>query len=145
MNFRKTVFTKIADYLLLNDIWLSWWTLNDSRGNILVTIHGAISSSRFTGQYSRHDSRGNILVTIHGAIFSSRFTVNKTKDTKESHLLNFLCFKMPSYEMLPLIFMGVEMFLFDNSFLNTYLLNSQLNFNIKSLTFNYFIFYKFSS
>ena len=43
------------------------------------------------------------------AMSLSRFTVNKKKDTKESHLLNCLCFKMPSYEMLSLIFMGVEM------------------------------------
>ena len=41
--------------------------------------------------------------------------------------------------MLPLIFMGVEMLLFDNSALKMYLLNTQLNFHIKS--FNYFSFY----
>ena len=35
--------------------------------------------------------------------------------------------------MLPLIFMGVEMLLFDNSVLKMYLLNTQLNFHIKSV------------
>jgi hypothetical protein len=33
---------------------------------------------------------------------------------------------MPSYEMLPLIFMGVEMILFENSVLKMYLLNTHL-------------------
>jgi hypothetical protein len=46
---------------------------------------------------------------------------------------------MPSQEMLPLTFMGVEMLLFDNSVLKNYLLNNtQLYFHITS--FNYFIF-----
>jgi hypothetical protein len=43
--------------------------------------------------------------------------------------------------MLPLIFMGVEMLLFDNSVLKMNLLDSQLNFHIKSLTFNYFEYF----
>ena len=50
---------------------------------------------------------------------------------------------MPSQEMLPLIFMRIEMLLFDISVLKMYLLNSQLNFHIKSLIFNYFIFFIF--
>ena len=41
--------------------------------------------------------------------------------------------------MLPLIFMGVEMLLFDNSVLKMHPLNTQLNFHIKS--FNYFILF----
>jgi hypothetical protein len=57
---------------------------------------------------------------------------------KESHLY-FLCFKMPSYEMLPLLFMGIEMILFDNSVLKLYLLNTHLSFHINS--FNYFILF----
>ena len=40
--------------------------------------------------------------------------------------------------MLPLIFMGLEMLLFDNSVMKMYLLNTQFNFHKKS--FNYFIF-----
>ena len=41
--------------------------------------------------------------------------------------------------MLPLIFMRVEMLLFDNSVLKMYLLNTQLNFHKNS--FNYFILF----
>ena len=70
------------------------------------------------------------------AMPSSRFTVNK-KTTEESYLY-FLCFKMPSYEMLPLIFMGVEMIVFENSVLKMYLLNTH-SFHINS--FNYFILF----
>ena len=44
---------------------------------------------------------------------------------------------MPSYEMLPLIFMEVEMILFENSVLKMYLLNTHLSFHINS--FDYFI------
>ena len=69
----------------------------------------------------------------------SRFTVEKNNDTKESHLLNFLCLEMPSYEMLPVILMGADILLFDNSVLEIYLLYSQLNFYMTSLTFGYFI------
>lgn len=47
---------------------------------------------------------------------------------------------MPSKEILPLISMGAEMFLFDNSVLNMYLLNKQLNF-YKKKSCNYFLFY----
>ena len=50
----------------------------------------------------------------------SRFTVDKN-DTKESHLLNLLSLKRPSYEMLPDIFMGADILLFDNSELKMYL------------------------
>jgi hypothetical protein len=64
----------------------------------------------------------------------SRFTVNK----KESHSY-FPCFKLPSYETLPLIFMGVQMLFFDNSVLKMYLLNTQLIFQINS--FYYFILF----
>ena len=46
---------------------------------------------------------------------------------------------MPSYEMLPLIFMGVEMILFANSVLKMYLLNTHLNFHKHSS--NYFILF----
>ena len=46
---------------------------------------------------------------------------------------------MTSYEMLPLIFMWVEMILFENSVLKMYLLNTHLNFHINS--FNYFILF----
>ena len=46
---------------------------------------------------------------------------------------------MPSYEMLPLIFMRVEMILFWNSVLKMYLLNTHINFHINS--FNYFILF----
>ena len=42
---------------------------------------------------------------------------------------------MPSYEMLPLILMGVEMILFENSVLKLFLLNT--HFHISS--FNYFM------
>ena len=42
---------------------------------------------------------------------------------------------MPSYEMLPLIFMEVEMILFENSVLKMYLLNTHFHIN----SFNYFI------
>ena len=45
---------------------------------------------------------------------------------------------MPSYEMLPLIFMGVEMIVFENSVLKMYLLNTH-SFHINS--FNYFILF----
>ena len=38
---------------------------------------------------------------------------------------------MLSYEMFPLIFMGIEMILFDNSVLKLYLLNTHLSFHIK--------------
>ena len=65
---------------------------------------------------------------------SRRFTVtvNKEKnDTKESHLLNFLYFKMPSWEMFPLLFMGVEM---PFSVLKMYL-NSQLKLPCKVIDF----------
>ena len=41
--------------------------------------------------------------------------------------------------MLPLIFMEVEMILFENSGLEMYLLNTDLNFLINS--FNYFILF----
>ena len=44
---------------------------------------------------------------------------------------------MPSYEMLPFIFLGVEMLLFDNSVLKMYLMNTQLNSHIKSFFFFY--------
>ena len=37
---------------------------------------------------------------------------------------------MPSYEMFPLIFKGVEMILFENNVLKMYLLNTQLNFQL---------------
>jgi hypothetical protein len=50
-------------------------------------------------------------------------------DNKESHLY-FLCFKMPSCEMLPLILMRVEMIVFENSVLKMYLLNTHLSFQI---------------
>ena len=65
---------------------------------------------------------------------SRRFTVtvNKKNDTKESHLLNLLYFKMPSWEMLPLLFMGVEM---PFSVLKMYLLNSQLKLPCKVIDF----------
>ena len=46
---------------------------------------------------------------------------------------------MPSYEMLPLIFMGVEMIVFENSVLKMYLLNTHSSFHINS--FNYFILF----
>ena len=46
---------------------------------------------------------------------------------------------MPSYEMFPLIFMGEEMILFENSVLQMYLLNTHLSFNINSL--NYFLLF----
>ena len=48
---------------------------------------------------------------------------------------------MPSYEMLPLILMGVEMLLFDTSVLKMYLLNTHKEIHINLLTFNYFIFF----
>ena len=43
--------------------------------------------------------------------------------------------------MLPLILMGEDMFLFVIRVLKMYLLNSQLNFHIKSLIFIYLIFF----
>jgi hypothetical protein len=46
---------------------------------------------------------------------------------------------MLSYEMLPLIFMGIEMILFGNSVMKLYLLNTHLRFHINS--FNYFILF----
>jgi hypothetical protein len=42
---------------------------------------------------------------------------------------------MPSYQMLLLIFMKVEMILFENSALKMYLLNTHLNFHIYSFNF----------
>ena len=52
-------------------------------------------------------------------------------------------FQMPSYEMLLLIFMGVETILFENSVLKMYLLNTctHLNFQINSflIVSSYFI------
>jgi len=74
------------------------------------------------GQFPHHNSR----------------EIKKKNDTKESHLY-LLCFKMSSYEMLLLIFMGVEIILFENSVLKMYQLNTQLNFHINSL--NYFILF----
>ena len=71
------------------------------------------------------------------AMPSSRFTVNKKKYTKESHLYSM--FQHNSLEILPLIFMGVEMFLFDNNVLKIHLLNTQLNCHI--MYFNYFILF----
>ena len=68
---------------------------------------------------------------------SSRFTVNKKNYTKESHLYSM--FQHNSWEILPLIFMGVEMFLVDNSVLKIHLLNTQLNCHI--MYFNYFILF----
>ena len=70
------------------------------------------------------------------AISSSKFTIDQISDTKESHLY-FLCFKMPSYEMLPLILMGVEMIVFENSVLKMYLLNTHLSFYRNSFHFVY--------
>ena len=46
---------------------------------------------------------------------------------------------MSSYEMLPLIFMGVEMNVFENSVLKMYLLNTHLSFYRNS--FDYFILF----
>ena len=46
---------------------------------------------------------------------------------------------MPSYEMLPLIFIEVDMILFKHNVLKMYLLNTHLSFHIKS--FNYFILF----
>ena len=48
---------------------------------------------------------------------SSWFIVVKN-NTEESHYS--FGFKMPSYEMLPLIFMEIEMILFDNSVLKIF-------------------------
>jgi hypothetical protein len=87
-----------------------------------------IISRRTLDDFEWKRFRGNFPDIIH----------DKKNDSKESHL-HFLCFKMPSYEMLPLIFMGQEMILFENSVLKMYLLNTHLKFHINS--FNYFILF----
>ena len=43
---------------------------------------------------------------------------------------------MPSYEMFPSIFMGVEMIVFENSVMEMYLLNTHLSFHINSFYIN---------
>jgi hypothetical protein len=42
---------------------------------------------------------------------------------------------MPSYEMLPLIFMGVEIILFENNILKMYLLNTHLSLHMNGVFF----------
>ena len=62
---------------------------------------------------NENDSRAiNSLVINHDKL-------KKKTDIKESHLY-FLCFKIPAYEILPLIFMGVEIIAFENSILKIY-------------------------
>jgi hypothetical protein len=56
------------------------------------------------------------------------------KTTLKNHSYSF-GFKMPSYEMLPLIFIEVDMILFKHNVLKMYLLNTHLSFHINS--FNY--------
>jgi len=78
---------------------------------------------------NENNSRANSLIIIHDKF---------KKMTLMNHIYIF-CYKIPSYEMLPLIFMGIEMILFENSGLEMYLLNTDLNFLINS--FNYFILF----